>query len=574
MDTSHIPEDFNREIKKTPSKLKELYRSLSPEQVILMWVLLFISAILLFSALISINSRFLVNVPSYGGSISEGIIGTPRFINPVLASTEQDQDLTSLVYAGLTKYDEAGNTVYDMAESITESDDHLHYDVVIKSGATFHDGKPVTADDVIYTINLVQDANIKSPHRLEWEGITMQKISDKELTFTLRQPYPLFFNNLTLGILPKHIWKNLSVEQFSLSDYNIHAIGSGPYKIDDIQTSSGIPYEFDLAAHEKYTLGRPYINTLIIKTYQSEKYLVQAFEDGEVSRIHGISPDEVLQLGVASSSVRTSLLPRTFTVFFNPNKNSALSEKVVRQALQAAIDKNAIVHNVLHNYGKALDGPFPFDDETSVSTYDPEEAKRLLSLSKESKAKQQITITLTTANTDEMRAVATMIKSYWEAIGINVNLAVYEVTDLNQTVIRERDFQALLFGSIVETPSDLYAFWHSSQRNYPGLNISNYVSNSLDTNLQTLRTETDPEARASTYAKVKDEFQEEVPGIFLFAPSLIYVTKDKAATVLPSVSYTNSSRFTLVNEWHVYTERVWPITYTKRIEQVVENIIH
>ena len=574
MDTSYIPESFKQETHTTISRIVKIYRSLSPEQVILMWVLIFISVTLLFSALVSINSRFLENKPSYGGAVTEGIVGTPRFVNPVLATTEQDQDLTSLVYAGLTKKDEFGNAIYDMAESITESEDHLHYDVVIRPDATFQDGKAVTADDIMYTIGLVQDPSIKSPHRVEWEGITMQKVSDNEIIFSLRQPYPLFVDNLTLGILPKHIWKNLTVDQFSLSDFNIHAVGSGPYEIKDIKTSSGIPYEFDLAAHEKYTLGRPYIDNLVIRTYPSEKYAVQAFDDGEITRLHGISPEETVSLGVATSSVHTSLLPRTFTVFFNPNKNAALSQKVVRQALQAAIDKNAIVDQVLHKYGKVLDGPYPFDENVSASTYDPEEAKRLLALSKEGKAGQKITITLATANTDEMRAVANMIKSYWEAVGVDVNLAIYEVSDLNQSVIRERDFQALLFGSIVETPSDLYAFWHSSQRNYPGLNISNYVSNSLDKNLETLRTETDPDARAETYEKVKDEFQEEVPGIFLFAPSLIYVTKDKATTVLPIVSFTNASRFTLVNEWHVYSERVWPKTYTKHIEQVVENIIH
>lgn len=574
MDTTFIPEDFKQEIKDTPSVIRKVYRSLSPEQVILMWVLLFISVTLLFSALVSINSRFLVNVPGYGGTITEGIVGTPRFINPVLATTEQDQDLTNLVYAGLTKKDEYGNTIYDMAESITESEDHLRYDVIIKSDATFQNGDTVTADDVIYTIGLVQDPNIKSPHRVEWEGITMQKVSDKEIVFTLRQPYPLFVDNLTLGILPKAIWKNLTVEQFSLSDFNIHAIGSGPYAINKIKTSSGIPYEFDLEAHENYTLGRPYIDTIILRTYQSEKYAIQAFEDGDITRIHGVSPIEVKQLGVATSSVHTSLLPRTFTVFFNPNKNSALSEKVVRQALQAAIDKDAIVAQVLHNYGKVLDGPYPFDENEVSSTYDVTEAKRLLGLSKEGKANQKITITLATANTDEMRAVADMIKGYWEAVGVEVNLAIYEVSDLNQSVIRERDFQALLFGSIVETPSDLYAFWHSSQRNYPGLNISNYVSNTLDKNLETLRTETDIASRTETYEHVREEFQEEVPGIFLFAPSLIYISKDKATTLLPAVAFDNSSRFALVQEWHMYSERVWPKTYFKNIEQIVENIIH
>ncbi len=574
MDTTHLKEDFTQGIRRTPSKMKELYRTLSPERVILMWVFLFTSAALLFSALVSFNSRFLVTVPGYGGNITEGIIGTPRFINPVLATSEQDEDLTSLVYAGLTKKDDFGNTMLDMAESITESEDKLRYTAVLKPAARFHDGTNVTVDDIIYTINLIQNPNIKSPHRIEWEGITMEKINDTEMVFSLKKPYPLFMDSLAVGILPKNIWKNLTDEQFSLSDYNIHALGSGPYAIKDIKSTSGIPHTFVLVAHKHYTLGRPYVDTITITTYQNERYAVQAFQGGDVDRIHGISPDTVGSLGVSAFQVHTSLLPRTFTVFFNPNKAPTLSEKKVRQALSLAIDKDEIVKTVLHNYGKAINAPYPFDEETATSTYDVEQAKKLLSESKAFKVNPKITIALATANTDEMRKVADMIKSDWEAIGVETTLAIYEVSDLNQSVIRERNFQALLFGSITETPSDLYAFWHSSQRSYPGLNISGYVSNTLDKNLEILRTETDESTRAAAYARVRQEFAEEMPGIFLFAPSLIYISKDKTTTLMPAVSYTNSSRFTLVHLWHRYSERVWPKTYYKELTQTVENSIH
>ena len=570
MDTNNS----TRGLKAIPSKLKALYRTLSPERVIVFWLLISISAILFFSALISFNSRFLTTIPSYGGDITEGIIGTPRFINPVLATSEQDEDLTSLVYAGLTRKGESGANELDMAESVTESEDKLHYTVVVKSAARFHNGTNVTVDDVIYTINLVQNPTIKSPHRIEWEGITMEKVSNTEMTFSLKKPYPLFMDNLTIGILPKNVWKNLTDEQFSLSAYNINAVGSGPYKIKDIKSTSGIPHTFILEAHKSYTLGRPYIDKLTISTYQGERYAVQAFNDGDITRIHGLSPESVASLGVLPSQIHTSLLPRTFTVFFNANKAPALSEKKVRQALSHAINKDAIVQTVLNNYGKAINAPYPFDEDVASSTYDKDLAITLLKGSNAFKASETIEITLATANTDEMRKVAEMVKSDWEAIGVTTTLAVYEVSDLNQSVIRERNFQALLYGSITETPSDLYAFWHSSQRNYPGLNISNYVSNELDKNLEILRTDSDILTTAAAYDEVRQEFADEVPGIFLFAPSLIYISKDKATTLLPSVSYTNASRFALVHMWHRYSERVWPKTYYKQIIQVVENIIH
>lgn len=571
MDTTQFTSSF----KKTPGKFKVLYKSLSPERVILLWTLLCASVVLLFSALIVFNSRFLITIPSYGGEIHEGIVGTPRFINPVLATSEQDEDLTMLVYAGLTKRDTQGVATLDMAESIVESEDRLHYTVTLKDTAQFHDGTKVTVDDVIYTINLIQNPTIKSPHRIKWEGITMERLSEREMIFSLKRPYPLFMDILTIGILPKHLWKNLTDEQFSLSDYNIRAIGSGPYEIHKIESTDGIPHTFRLKAHKRYTLGRPYIDEITLTTYQNERYALQAFSNGDIERIHGIAPQTVSTLDVASSSVHTSLLPRTFAVFFNPNKASFLSEKKVRQALQAAVNKEAIVETVLLNYGKVINNPYPFDNEENASsTYNVERAKELLEGSKAFKANSKIEITLATANTEEMRKVAEMIKADWEAIGVTTTLAVYEVADLNQTVIRDRDFQALLFGSITTSPTDLYAFWHSSQRNYPGLNISNYVSNKLDRNLEILRTDSEALARAAAYDEVRQEFADEVPGIFLFAPTLIYIAQDKANTLLPTVSISNASRFALIHEWHRYSERVWPRTYFKDLIQAVENIIH
>lgn len=557
------------------SKVIKLYTSLSPEKVLILWFLCAISFILFFSAIISYNERFLTRIATYGGEIHEGILGTPRFINPVLATSDQDKDLTSLVYAGLTKKDTQGHTVLDMAESISESDDKLHYLVTLKSSARFHDGKKVTADDIIYTISLIQNPALKSPHRIEWEGISVEKTSDESVTFSLKRPFPLFLNILTIGIMPKHIWKNLSDDQISLSDYNIHAIGSGPYKITKITSNSGIPDTFTLQSHSSYTLGRPYVDTIVISTYINEKYLLKAFENRDITRFYGVSPEKIEDLKISPDLIHTSLLPRTFAVFFNPNKATVLSDKNVRAALQMSIDKQAIVDEVLHKYGKVINDPYPFDEETSTTTYDINKAKELLAKNKTlKKASSTLEITLATANTDEMKKVAEMIKADWEKIGVHTTLTIYEVSDLNQSVIKDREFQALLFGTITQNPSDLYAFWHSSQRNYPGLNISNYVSKKLDNNLEILRASTDELERMNAYDEVKKEFSDEVPGIFLFAPSLVYVTDDKVNSFLPIYSYDNSSRFTLIESWYRYTDHVWPKTYYKPILAIIQNIIH
>lgn len=571
MDTSH----YKVKINSAKGKFSDIYRSLSPEKVIIFWVLFAIGLGFFFAALVTFNRRFLITIPAYGGQVREGIIGTPRFINPVLATSDQDEDLTTLVFAGLTKKNTTGGVILDMAERIDESEDGLRYVATIKDGARFHDGKEVTADDIVYTIDVVQNPTIKSPHRIEWEGITAEKTADNQVTFTLKKPFPLFMETLSLGILPKHVWKNLTEDQISLSDFNIHAIGSGPYEITDITTQSGIPTTFTLKAHKHYTLGRPYIETITILTYQNEKYLMKAFDDHDITRVHGISPEKVTTLNIASSTIKTSLLPRTFAIFFNPNKATPLADKNVRSALQMAINKQAIVDQVLFKYGKVINNPYPFDADDVPSEYNVEAARKLLVESKAVKnASSTFEITLATANTDEMKKVAEMIKADWEKIGVTAIIAIYDVSDLNQNIIKDRDFQALLFGAITETPSDLYAFWHSSQRTYPGLNISNYVSKALDENLEILRTSSLEEERAAAYDAVRKEFTEEIPGIFLFAPSLVYIANDKNTSPLPLYSYSNASRFMLVESWYRYTDNVWPKAYYKPLVEIIQNSIH
>src|SRR3972149_2817877 len=230
---------------------------------------LFLFAILATSTVVlvgQINNLFLKEVPISGGSLSEGIIGTPRFINPVLALSDADKDLTALVYSGLMRKENNGDLSPDLAEKYEISDDGLIYTVTLKENIFFHDKEPVTAEDVIFTINKIKDPNIKSPRRLNWEGVTAISVDDRTVEFTLKQPYSSFLNNLMIGILPAHLWKNVTPEEFSFSELNIKAVGSGPYKITKVKNkSSGIPDYYELQSFSRFVLGQPYIDNITIK---------------------------------------------------------------------------------------------------------------------------------------------------------------------------------------------------------------------------------------------------------------------------------------------------------------------
>ncbi len=573
--------DSNNTTSSFLKKIRKIYSTLSPEKVLVVWGSLLVSACFFAAALIVINARFVMTIPTRGGELHEGLVGTPRFINPVLATSPQDKDLTALIYAGLTKRDKNGVYVPDIAETIEKSEDGLHYSITLKPIARFHDGEKVTADDILYTISLIQNPRIKSPHFIEWEAVTAEKISDTEINISLKQPFPLFMEALSIGILPKHLWKNLNEEQVSLSDYNIHAVGAGPFAIGNIDTISGIPVQFNLTSHKYYTLGRPYLDGILISMFDSDKALINAYNNGTIERVYGLAPDELSQVTkLSKSTIATSRLPRVFSIFLNPNKAEFLSDKNVRKALSLAIDRTAIIDTVYKGYALSLSDPFPFDsaeggDPRTASTTTLDDAKALLATSKYFKnASSTHEITLTTTNSTELRNVAEMVKKNWESLGITTHVLVYEPSDINQSVIKERDFQALLYGSLINHPSDLFAFFHSSQRAYPGLNISGYVSAKLDKALSALRTAESGGESIPEYDDVKKEFQEETPGIFMYSPTLLYVSDDGAETPLATSLLDTSERFALSYTWYRNKERVWRGTYYKNAITKIENILH
>jgi len=175
-------------------------------------------------------------IATYGGEYIEGIVGQPTHINPIIsASNNADDDLSQIIFSSLFKYDSQGSITNDLADSYEISDDKTQYSIHLKKGVLWHDGQELTAADVLFTINLISDPAYKSPLRSNWQGIETSSSDDYSLNFQIKTPYTGFLNNLTFGILPKHIWESVAPEKFSLTDLNLEPIGSGPYKYSSFQ---------------------------------------------------------------------------------------------------------------------------------------------------------------------------------------------------------------------------------------------------------------------------------------------------------------------------------------------------
>ncbi len=556
-------------------KIKEAYFLFPLKKVLFVWISLFLSLLFLVIGLIIVNEKLVVTIPKRGGTLIEGIVGTPRFINPILATSDEDESLSALIFSGLTKIDEKNSIILDMASKIEKSEDSLTYTVTLKENLYFHDGERVTADDILFTISLIQNPLLKSPLRIRWEGVRAETLSESKILFTLKQPYPLFERSLSVGILPKHIWKNLSQEEIALSDQNIHAIGSGPYRIEKIEQESGIPRIFHLKENKHYSLGRPFISSIVIRSYKNEKLLTEAFIEKKINA-YTVSSSLTSKDALSKNLVIKSMtLPQTYSIFLNPNKNNFLADKDIRMALELALKKEALIKSLFGETAVTAKTQFAFE-ENELPLLESKDPSALISGSnyRKKNATSTLSITLTIGDSEENRRLATMIKDKWSLIGIQTDIEIFEFSDLNQKVIKNRDFQAVLSGTLVENASDLYAFWHSSQRAFPGLNITNFASSKMDKNLEDLRIEEDLGRRAILVKAVEDELFFETPAIFLYHPKLIYIARAPLFTSFPVYGISESSRFVAVEKWYRQTEQVWKHSYNKVLIDRFEKILH
>jgi len=547
-------------------RVKERVCSLSPGDRVLFYAFATLVGIASLTGLYALEQSLLVAVPSYGGSLVEGEIGSPQFINPLLAISDADRDLSSLVYAGLMGLSGTGSLIPVLASGHTLSPDGKTYTFTLRSNATFTDGTPVTAQDVVYTVRKAQDSALKSPEYANWSGVSVSAVDARTVRFVLQKPYAPFLGLTTLGILPSRLWEHISSEEFPFSNLETNPVGAGPFEVADVsRDASGLIKSVALVRNPHFVLGRPYLDGIRFDFYSRVEDLATAVGDGSVESAYGVSVKGAL----------TAPYARVFGVFWNPSQNQVFARAEVRKALSLALDRQHIVDTVLGGYATPIMGPVPPGE--SVRQFpvprpkDPAAAAAQILRSagwtydgvtrvwKHAGAKQTLDrITIRTSNVPELKNVASAVKKDWEAFGIRVDIELYEPGDLSQNVIRPRKYEALLYGMVIGRDQDLYAFWDSQERNDPGLNIALYANKTVDTLLESVRSSTDGVVRAANLQKIEDTIAADYPAAFVYAPAFTYaVPADLRGVELPQI-ITPADRFATAASWYRSTDKVWP----------------
>ncbi len=375
-------------LKSFPSfdQCRKIFRVLNNKEKNIFLFLAIISFVSLSAWGISFYFRATTLVPAVSGKLIEGVIGQPRFINPVLSSAnDADRDLTELVFAGLMKYAPNGDVIPDLAAGYEIKDNGKTWEVTLKENLVFQDNTPLTADDVIFTVKTIQNPDYKSPLRASWLGVEVEQISAFTIAFKLKNSYPPFLENLTLKIIPKAIWKQISPENFSLAIFNLKPIGSGPYLVDKIiqeKNSDGRIKSLSLKINPRYVGEAAKIKEISFLFFENENDLAQAAKTRKISSLVIPSPDQKNELLKKSFQAVEFELPRYFAVFLNP-KNQILAEKSVRQALNYATDKTGLINNVLAGNGTIVESPllpaiFGLSEPKNILGFDLAKANEIL----------------------------------------------------------------------------------------------------------------------------------------------------------------------------------------------------
>jgi peptide/nickel transport system substrate-binding protein len=538
-------------------------RALSSGDLLIAGTLLGILMVLLAYGLYALEREFFVEVPSRGGGLVEGVVGSPRFVNPLLALSDEDRDLTMLTYAGLMGYDAGGVLVPVLAERYEVSPDGLTYTFVLRQNVSFTDGTPVTAEDVVFTVEKTQDPDLKSPRLSDFANIHVEALDARTVRFTLPRAYAPFLEDATLGILPSHIWREVRNAEFPFVKEMEEPVGAGPFKVGQVvRSKEGAVERYALSAFSGYALGRPYLDRLSFVYFTDEDALREALSRGQVESAYGIPGETFLRAPYS----------RIFGAFFNQGKNEALGKIEVRKALSIAVDRERIAREVLAGFALPTYGPVPPGLAPSSPSQEPldrvAEAKAVLERNEWTYDEEAglwendgttLSFTLTTGNVPELKAVAQRLREDWAVIGVPVTLEVYDPSELVLSAIRPREYEALLFGMVVGRDKDFYAFWDSSQRQDPGLNVAVYANRAVDELLEELREESDPNALAASLGELDTLIRADYPAVFTHAPEFVYtVPKDLRGVALSTLT-SPSDRLASARFWYRHTELVWPV---------------
>lgn len=660
------------------SQWRNFFKILSKKEKYLFFFFLFLAITSCCFLIINWYYNNTTLIPKSGGEYKEGLIGQPRFINPLyLSSNDADRDLVELLFSSLLKYNNRGEIVKDLAKDFQIKENKDFY-FQLKEKLFWHDNEPLTVDDIIFTVELIQNPQYKSSQRIEWSAVKTEKEGEDKISFHLQKKYSAFLETITrLKILPKHIFQDISPEDLPwISGEKRYLIGSGPFRLKEIKKDkSGYIKKIILKRNERFYSLKPFLEKISFSFYENPETLLSALRTKKIDGFAFSDPHFLKKIKQWNIGIHYLSSPRYFALFLNVNV-PILKNKEIRKALSCAINKKEILEKVFLNQGQIVNSPvladyFGFDTlaasefnlakakeildqqgfylnqqgqrvktqekEKSVlfkknlkykdKGKDIEELQRCLAKDKQvypegeitgdfgvktkkavirfqekyaseilapaglksgngevkimtrqklnqicSEKSKEITplkLILTTSDKFPLPEMAEILKKQLEVIGIETEIKKISLADFQIDVLTNRNFEMFLFGQSLNQIPDPFSFWHSSQIEYPGLNITGYQSREADEVLIKIRESLTKEEKETNLKNFEKIILNDIPAIFLVQNYSFYSLSPKLKGYSTNVGMTDglpneikkinllSDRFVEIENWYFKTQRKW-----------------
>ena len=499
-----------------------------------------------------------------GGTFTEAVAGIAGYLNPLFADEDNAREIDALVYQGLTQVGPDQQVQPLLAREIRLSADRLTYSILLRTDVRWADGLPFTAEDVRFTFSVLQDPGYTLPEAANWKGVVVKKVADDQVDFTLKSPSAGFLNSLRVGIIPQHLFPG-DVATIPSSPYSgAKAIGTGPFMVDSISGDRSVV----TLRRNPYAAPAPHLDRFVFKGYSSLQDAVAAVAGGVADAVGG-----VLSAGEAKLLDRTDIsihdMPTfSFTSVFldlDP-KRPYFSNPTVRRALSQAIDRKALVRDVLRGAGDPQATSLP-PSEWAYSAaagervqYDPGAAERALdgagwTVSAQDLYRSQggvdFIVELVVADAYPYRDVARVLQRQLATVGVGVRVNIVPAGQLVTKYLGARTYQMALANLDNGPDPDQFSFWHSSEKAYP-LNFSDLPSQSfIDKDLEDGRAAVASKDRIAAYGELQDLLVDATPALFLYSPHYQYAVNRRVGGVHANPVIDAVDRFQYVTDWFV-----------------------
>ena len=518
-----------------------------------------------------LSSYYQQQRPINGGIYTEGMQGTISNVNPIFASSDAEHNLSRLLFAGLMTYDTHNQLVGDLARSYHVSDDGKTYTVILKPHLTWQDGRPLTAQDVLFTYQTIKNPDAQSPLLSSWQNVAVSAPNSTTIEFKLKSPLASFPYSLTTGIIPKHRLEKVAARDLRADSFNTQPIGAGPFSWHGLAVSgtsvSALQEQVALLPFSHYVGGRPKVSEFIVRAYASQTALIAALQSKQLTAASGL---DNLPANLSKNIQQQSTLLTAGTYVFFKNSTGVLADQSVRQALVAAAQPNMIQKDLGYDTKSVtepvLSGQFAYNPQYAQQTNNLQQGQTLLdqagwlvaSNGIRSKNGAPLHFTVVAVDTPEYRQVASQLKQQWKALGAQADIQFESAADYNVT-LSGHQYDATIYGISIGTDPDVFAYWDSSQadpRSPNRLNLSEWKNPTADSALEAGRSRLDPQIRAIKYRPFLLAWQQQAPALGLYQPRSLYLTSGTVYGLNKNTMNSTTDRYDNVQNWQIRSARV------------------